>query len=123
MERIFDKIKFEWNLVGKSRVCSGNEYKVSVTYNGKTKVFPFNTNYLDEQNDREMLYCTISDACAYEDAQDILDFKDEFGYESSKECRLVYNGCKKAYEDIHSLFTDDEYDILYDEVIIGMDEE
>jgi hypothetical protein len=47
--------------------------------------------------------CFFRDAMAYFNAQDILDFADEFGYDLSDEkakdqCRKAYEGCKNAYD-------------------------
>ena len=116
---MFDKLTFDWRLVGKSPICSGNEYRVTVSYNGLKSTFPYHTNYRDEKNNKEFLSCVFDDAVDYENAEDILDFKDEFGYEDSKECRRAYNGCKENYEKLHTLFFDDELEELYNEIMGG----
>jgi hypothetical protein len=116
---MFDKLTFEWKLVGKSKMCSGNEYKVTLTYGDKSYTFPFHTNYLDEKNDKEFLSCLFEDAFAYENSLDILDFKDEFGYEDNKECRRVYLACRDTSKRLHDLFNYQEFDDLYNEITFG----
>lgn len=114
---MFDNLTFNWRLVGKSQMCSGNEYKVSVEHNGLKATFPYHTNYRDEKDNREFLSCVFDDAFAYENSRDILDFKDEFGYEDSKQCREVYDACKGISEKLHRLFSDEEFDELYNEIL------
>ena len=119
VNNIFSQIDITWERVGKSSMCSGYEYKVTVFYKGNSEEFTYHTNYHDDKDNRELLYCLISDACAYEDNTDILDFKDEFGYDDNKKCREAYNGCKETYEKLHRLFDDETYDVLYDEIMVG----
>jgi len=116
---MFNELSFEWELVGKSQKCSGNEYKVTITYGDKSYTFPFHTNYRDEKNDREFLNCLFDDALAYEYNLDILDFKDEFGYEDNKECRKVYNACRDISKRLHYIFNNQEFNDLYNEITFG----
>lgn len=116
---MFDELSFEWKLVGKSKMCSGNEYKVTLTYMDKSYTFPFHTNYRDIKDDRRFLRCLFDDALSYENSADILDFKDELGYEDDKECRRVYNACRDISTKLHDLFDDEEFDDLYNEINYG----
>ena len=116
---MFEKLTFDWQLVGKSKMCSGNEYRVSVSHDGLKATFPYHTNYLDEKNNKEFLSCVFDDSFAYENTEDILDFKEEFGYEDNKKCREVYNACKDTFEKLHALFFDDEFEELYNEIMEG----
>ena len=105
---MLEKIKSTKSYIGKSEMTSGNEYRVTLTYNGKTIWFNFHDNVYNKSNKNDFVYALLSDAQAYEYARDINDFKDEFCYSDYNTAKRVYNGCKKQYERLNKLFSDDE---------------
>mgnify|MGYP003571252356 CR=1 FL=1 len=75
-------------------------HKITVNSGESTAVFDYycNTDKLDSKELVNAFYCFLTDGISYKNAEDILDFKDEFGYTNSKECRRVYEACKESYE-------------------------
>jgi hypothetical protein len=60
------------------------------------------------------IYCIILDGDSYKANPNFNDFINEFGYdEDDKNGRKVYDGCKKTYECLCAMFTEDEIDSLY----------
>lgn len=64
----------------------------------------------------DVLDSVASDSAAFDNAQDILDFADEFGYEDRKEARKVYNACGETAEKLKMLLGDAAYKQLLWEV-------
>lgn len=95
-----------------------NRFTISIKTESGQKSFHFygsindfnnHKNELSESDLSLAVYCIFSDAASYINAVDILDFKDEFGYEDSKEARRVYNACRKQATDLNDLgFSDDD---------------
>ena len=77
-----------------------------------------NTNYTKPSKER-LLACVISDSQCYEscivgeDIDNLEEFRLMFDYENVKELIKAYKGCKKAYEKIHKMFTNEEIEELY----------
>ena len=114
---MLESIKCTKSYIGKSEVTSGNTYRVTLTYNGKSVWFIFNDNYLNKSNKRDFVYCLLSDAQAYECAKDVNGFMDEFCYTDYTEAKRIYNACKKQHERICKLFTSTETEILDRELV------
>lgn len=60
------------------------------------------------------LYCYLSDAISYANAEDIDDFQAEFGYEKVSECLQAYEGCEEAYRNLIELLKNE--DLIYDSI-------
>lgn len=103
------------------RLGCGLGYTVKLTNNDKTYNFLYNSSRAEgqrEPNPIDVLECTLSDS--YADTTSFENFCDEFGYdrfvESSKtgiqvinlEAKKAFEGCKRAYDKLHELFTDEE---------------
>lgn len=108
----FDKIHVKKTYLTKSDMCTGNKYRVTVSYNGKRCSFTFHDNYMNKSKKKELLYCLLLDAECYENSIDIYDFADAYGYKHTAEAEKAYAGCKRQYERLHKLFTDEEIELL-----------
>lgn len=67
----------------------------------------------------EVLNCCRMDARAFEDAADILDFANEFGYsvdefEGRKRARIAYEGCSEMSDKLDAFFTSEQLEELYE---------
>lgn len=111
---MLENIKCTKSYIGKSEMTSGNAYRVTLTYQGKSIWFIFNDNYLNKSNKRDFVYCLLSDAQAYKYAENVCDFADEFGYDRADYSKVnkIYQACKKQYDRVCKLFTSTEADIL-----------
>ena len=88
-------------------------FDIVIAYKGRRLKFDYQCNLgYCEPNKKDCLYAILSDSWAYEDYDDIDDFQGAFGYEKASECLRAYNGCKKAYQKVHYVFTDDELSVL-----------
>lgn len=65
--------------------------------NRKQMGFDFFGGSMAKADPLDCLYCILSDALSYMDAQDPFDFMSDFGYTDFKKGQRAYNGCKKAY--------------------------
>ena len=114
---MLEKIKCKKTLIGKSQMCSGNAYRITLTYNGKKCGFVFNDNYFNKSNKVDFIYCLLSDGDCYKNSRDFNDFCYMFGYDNNSiESLNIYKACKKQYEKVKRLFTDKEVNLLYDEL-------
>lgn len=117
MEKIIDKVKCTKTYIGKSDLTSGNAYRVTLSYNGKTTWFVFNDNCLNESDKKEFLGCLIMDSCSYDCCRNLDDFINEFGYEKQVSNGIkAFNGCKKQHERLNKLFSSSEQSQLIEEL-------
>ena len=114
---IKDLVKANKVCMGKSNKTSGNEYSVVLKYNGNSITILFHDNYRNESGKDEFLYALLMDAMAYENCFNLDDFMDEFGYgyEQKEEAEKVYKACKRQYNKLHRLFTEEEIKELQNE--------
>ena len=112
LEKLLSMIKCDKQRLGKSDVCSGDVYRITLYYNGNRCVFTFHDNYKNESTKRDFVYCLVLDAQAYESTRDTYEFMREFGYKSMDEARKVRKACEKQSERLHRLFNQNEIDIL-----------
>lgn len=99
-----------------SPFCKGKcyQYRIEIENNGKKARFTYNDSVYNYEHKKELdynnvLYCLISEARAYSETEDILDFCFTFGYEKNKKrCREAYKGCEDTYYKLNSLFTEKE---------------
>lgn len=94
-------------------------FDCKLEYNNIVFCFPYqcNTSYTTPCK-RDVMECVISDAFAYENSIDILDFVSEFGYADEQHAREAYKGCKEAYEKLKAMYGE-----KYTELIEELEEE
>lgn len=110
-----DLVKANKVCLGKSKMTSGNEYSVTLQYNGNCITMTYHDNYLNEGDRDDFLYALLMDSLAYEDCQNVNDFMLEFGYEDIKQATKIYKACERQYNKLHRLFTEKEIEQLQDE--------
>ena len=80
--------------------------------NGKPYRFDYQCNPDHElPNIKDVMYSLLSDAMAYDEADNIFDFCDDLGYDcidNYDEAIKIYNACKKTSIALHNMFTDAE---------------
>ena len=116
---MLNKIKFSYReadkQVGLFTPCH-TLFKCKIKVDGLQYTFPYQCNTAhDEPNLVNCLDCLLMDAACYEDSRDVIDFCSEFGYTDAQGTK-AYKACKKTYKAIHRLFSDDEIQMLYDEI-------
>lgn len=115
-EEIFNKIKFSFEVSENQEdlfTHNHTKFHVEIEYNENKMIFDFQCNTEFEQPEiKSVLFSVFSDAYAYENNPDILDFKDEMGYTDNKICRKFYELCKKESESLHRMFTNEEIELL-----------
>lgn len=112
MKKISDILTSKKTYLDKSTLTSGDRYLITLR-NIKTGVyvkFQFNDNYLNDSNINDFVYCLIQDCYAYENARNLEDFVNNFGYDSIYDIRAIkaYKGCEKQAERLHKLLTAEE---------------
>lgn len=112
LNRLLRMIKCKRKYIGKSTLTSGNSYKIVLSYKGKWCAFIFNDNFKNESSKKDFLYCLVLDAQAYDNARGLDDFMHTFGYTDEKEARGAYRACKVQSVRLHSLFNEQEIDLL-----------
>lgn len=100
---MLENVRFKKTCLGKSEMCSGNKYRITLSNDNGTIWFVFHDNFHNNSSEREIIECLISDAEAYENCYNLADFQNEFGYENDKEAERVYYACKKQSERLHKL--------------------
>lgn len=63
----------------------------------------------------DAVYCIILDGDSYKTTTNYEDFIYEFGYDDDARGRKVYDACKKTYEGLRTMLTEEEIDSLYEE--------
>lgn len=120
-EIILSKIKCTRTYLRKSEMCSGNAYKITLSYHGKRCSFVFHDNFKNQSNKRDFVYCLVLDAQAYDNTRDLYEFAREFGYlryadvgdaDAMQRARKARKACEKQSERLHRLFNDNEIDFL-----------
>lgn len=97
------------------------KFDVTIEYDGMCYVTEYqcNTQY-GEPTKENVMKCLILDAMSYEDSADVESFVFDFGYADNKESLrrgfAAYEGCKKTYEALHIMFTNDEIYAISDEI-------
>ena len=112
LNRLLSMIKCSKTRLGKSNLCSGDEYRITLTYKGKKAVFRFHDNYLNKSDKSDFIRCLLLDAEAYNNCRDVYDFMSDFGYTSIRDAQKVYRACEKQSEKVHRLFNEQEIQIL-----------
>lgn len=114
---LLDEVKMTKKCLGKSPMTSGKMYRIYLSYKGRKCSLVYHDNYLNEVEKSNVIYCLIMDAMAYEGSENFDDFCNELGYmESSINAALkAYKGCKRNYDKVHRLFSENEIEILLEE--------
>ena len=115
---MLEKIKFTYDVAkNQDNLFTPNHTKFDcmIKYNGKQFSFPYQCNYHMNVNAKDAIYCLFMDAMGYEQNPDIDDFSSEFGYTSIKDAIRVYKACRRTYNALHRMFTDEELEQLYTE--------
>ena len=114
LNRLLSMIKFSRTYVRKSPMCSGNEYKIFISYKGHWAWFTFHDNFENKSTLKDWLYCLILDMNAYEFSRDEYDFARNYGYadEDISKARKAYRACEKTAEKLHKIFSEQELDLL-----------
>lgn len=90
-------------------------FDCELEYNGQVYEFTYqcNTNY-SMPNKRDCVECLVSDAFAFYNSIDILDFANEFGYDIEDEQRVrdIYNACHDTYTMLKILYGEEWYNII-----------
>ena len=117
---MLEKIKFNYEVAEKQNelfTSHHRKYACKIVYNKKQYSFNYqcNPNYTTP-NVKDCIVCLLSDTFDYDNAKDIFDFADEFGYVVNKETERIFKACKKTSNAIHRLFTDEELEELANEI-------
>lgn len=93
-------------------------YKCVIAYNGKQYTFDYqcNKNYT-MPNLEDCMRSLVLDADAYSNSNSLEDFCNEYCYENIAEGKKAYNACKRTYNALNRLFTSEELEELYIEVM------
>ena len=135
------KIKILSSAVTPSPFANGmhKQYRLELSNkNNSTKSYKFTfhdsvASYANREklNKADALYSVLMDMQAYSSTQNFEDFCDEFGYNKWDEYPTsdyedyyldydrnsleIFNACKKAYDSMRDMFTDEELDQLQEE--------
>ena len=116
---MLNKIKFSYKVADSQDglfTPNHTKFKCKIKVNGVQWTFDYqcNTNYMYPTL-KDCMDCVLGDMMAYDNARDVIDFCNEFGYADVQGLK-AYKGCKKASKALHRLFTDSELDELWEEV-------
>ena len=107
-DKLLSEIKVTKTLLGKSKMTSGNAYRITLTHNCKRCSFVFNDNFKNASTLKDWLSALVCDADCYVSARDLTDFMQSYGYRDEREAKKAYNACAKNRERLNRLFTFDE---------------
>lgn len=114
---IFEKIDVKSERIGKSKLTSGDKFKITAEYNNKIIDFNFNDNYYNSSKKADYLEAIILDSEAYEEAQsDFLYFAKLYGYNDIEEAEKIYFGCEENHKKVNYLFNKKEIEKLKKEL-------
>lgn len=115
---MLNKIKFSYKIAdSQDNLFTPNHtrFKCKIKYMGLQYTFDYqcNTDYMYPTLE-DCMSCILGDMMAYDDARDVIDFCNEFGYEDLQGLK-TYKACKKVSKALHRLFTEDELTELFEE--------
>ena len=116
---MLNKIKFSYKVAdSQDNLFTPNHtrFKCKIKYMGLQYTFDYQCNTVSTYpNLKDCIECLFGDMQAYDEARDLVDFINEFGYADA--CGIkAYKGCKKASKALHRLFTDAEIEIIWSEI-------
>lgn len=112
------QVKYTRKPKADGRMGCGLGYTVTVKGSHGTYTTTYNNskNAGHETPDKmDILNCVLMDANCYECTQNFSDFCSEFGYdeyEDRAKANRAYKGCKRAYERLNEMFTNEELERL-----------
>ena len=109
---LLNEINATKTYIGKSNFTAGNAYRITLTRNDIKIGFIFNDNIYNESDKNDFIWSLLLDSQAYENARDLTDFMNEYGYTDDKQAKRAYNACKKQSDRLHKLFNDAEIKTL-----------
>lgn len=112
VEQLLSQVRCTKVCKGKSKVTSGDKYRIYLSHRDNHCSFIFNDNYNNSSSKRDIVFCLWLDADCYESVDDVYDFAREFCYNDINEAKKAYKECEKQSERLHRLFTDAEIEIL-----------
>lgn len=90
---------------GKSNATSGNRYIVKADFNGNIIDYVFDDGSANDAPDEWMVWCYLTDAIAYYEHTDLLEFMEANNLYNLLEAKQIHDGCKKAYERLTETMT------------------
>ena len=93
------------------------KYDCKIEYKGHRYSFEYQCtpNYL-KPNLADCLDCLLNDKASYDESRNVFDFMAEFGYDDVIKGREAYRACKKTSKALDRMFTDEEFDMIYDDL-------
>lgn len=115
---MLNKIKFSYKVADSQDglfTPKHTRFKCKIKVDGLQYTFDYqcNTDYMYPTLE-DCMSCILGDMMAYDDARDVIDFCNEFGYEDNAGLK-AYKACKKVSKALHRLFTEDELTELFEE--------
>lgn len=100
------------------------KYNCKIIYDDIIYKFEYQCNpKYTTPNLKDCLYSLFRDADIYKSSIDFEDFAVNLGYnlnctEEYKKAKKAYNECGKTYRELHSIFSADEYEMLFEYVAL-----
>ena len=107
---ILKNIKYKKSYVCKSKMCAGNQYRITLKYNNKIVWFYFHDNIYNNSNLKDFVWCLLLDAQIYYNNQNNYNnFCWELGFDPyDTKNKKIYKACQKQFERLNKLFNKDE---------------
>ena len=120
---MLNKIKFSYKVADEQKnlfTTSHTLFKCKIKIDGLQYTFNYQCNTsVSEPNLHDCLECLIEDMYAYEDSRDLIDFINEYGYETETGALKAWKECKKVSKALHRLFSEEEFEELETEIREG----
>lgn len=93
-------------------------YNCKIKYNGKQYTFEYQCNPSADRipNLNDCIDSLLLDMFSFEEALGIMDFMVNFGYSDYDYAMSIYKACEKTAKAMHRVFTDEEIQMIYDEL-------
>lgn len=95
-------------------VLEVGDYQFKTSFHDSVSNYWHNKGATKEMID-DAVYCIILDGDSYKVNPNVEDFINEFGYDDDARGHKVYEACKKTYEGLSAMLTEEEIDSLYEE--------
>ena len=124
LEKILNEINILWVKSNSKKdlfTPYHTKFNCNMIYNDICYDFSYQCNLeCTKPSKNDLIACVLNDANCYEsckindnDIENVQEFANEFGYENNlKELLKAYKGCKKAYNIIKLMFTEEEKNML-----------
>lgn len=114
--KLLDEIKAKRTCVAKSRMTSGNCYRITITRNKKQIRFYFHDNFKNQSDISDWLQAIVLDNDFYEEVRGCECFTKDYEYDGKNHAKELYYACKHNSEKLHKLFTNDEIDLMRENI-------